>query len=123
MLCYKNGSLSRVRIKDAYFDGDWTSFNHAFERTDLPTSENKAITIFSFDKPEILPGGVSGVHVFREGKYVDGGETDLTDGERQTLARRVVESQFMSFRKRVGGILKEGETLRRVFVAGGGSVK
>lgn len=123
-LCYKNGSLSRERVRDEHFSGSWDSFNASFDSSSAPTSgANDQVTVFSFDKPEILPSGVSGVHVFRDGSYLAGGEADLTAEERSSLARRVVESQFMSFRKRVTGILKEGGVLRRIFVAGGGSVK
>lgn len=60
--------------------------------------------------------------MFRDGRYLEKGEGELTEEEIKLLPRRVLESQFLSFRKRVAGILK-GERLRRVFVAGGGSVK
>ena len=33
MLCYKNGSLTRQRIRDMYADGDWAAFGAALERT------------------------------------------------------------------------------------------
>jgi xylulokinase len=123
-LCYKNGSLSRERVRDEHFGGSWESFNASFDTSSAPAAGIQGqVTVFSFDKPEILPSGVSGVHVFRDGAYLAGGEADLTAEERASLARRVVESQFMSFRKRVTGILKDGGQLRRIFVAGGGSVK
>ena len=69
-----------------------------------------------------------GTHVFRAGKRLEGGEAELSDEEKKECARRGVESQFLSFRARVKGVLggeggESGGRLKRVFVAGGGSVK
>ncbi|CDZ97127.1 Sugar (pentulose and hexulose) kinases [Phaffia rhodozyma] len=124
MLCYKNGSLSRERVRETHCGSSWDTFNQQVLAgyVSTPTVDsNVGITTFNYDKPEIIPSGVSGIHIFRDGIYLPGGEVELSENELKELPRRVLESQFLSFRKRVASILK-GERLNRVFVAGGGSV-
>lgn len=115
--------FSRERLRNTFASSSWDAFNASILSSPLPSSSS--ITTFLFDKPEIIPAAVHGTHVFRSGKRLDGGEADLTEKERKSYIRRGVESQFLSFRSRVKGVLGGGEKskLKRVFVAGGGSVK
>ncbi|KAL7415883.1 hypothetical protein BDY24DRAFT_337338, partial [Mrakia frigida] len=126
MLCYKNGSLPRERLRNEFASGSWDEFNAAILATPLPTSSS--LTTFNFDKPEIIPPAVHGTHIFRAGKRLEGGAEELSDAEKMECIRRGVESQFLSFKARVKGVLGGeggalGGRLKRVFVAGGGSVK
>lgn len=117
-----HSSLSRERIRDEVANGSWNDFNALTEGTPAPDSVSRGIIVFNFDKPEIIPTGAHGIHVFRDGQRLPGGVKDLDEVDKLKLPRRCLESQFLSFRKRVAEIL-DGAKLQRVFVAGGGSIK
>ncbi|KAK4046848.1 hypothetical protein OIO90_006424 [Microbotryomycetes sp. JL221] len=114
MLCYKNGSLPREHVRDTYCNGSWDEFNGAVDKIGEPFDETAAKERpigFYFLKPEIIPHNGFGVHRF------DG----VGNKDPVMNARAVLESQFLSFRMRVGAMLIEDGLPQRIFAVGGGS--
>ncbi|KAM0786269.1 hypothetical protein ACM66B_007066 [Microbotryomycetes sp. NB124-2] len=118
MLCYKNGSLPREHVRDVYANGSWDEFNALVDKAGEPDDvEAKTRPIgFYFLKPEIIPHHGYGVHRFEgDGRAVKEFKDPLLN------ARAVLESQFLSFRMRVGAMLVEDGLPQRIFAVGGGS--
>lgn len=91
MLCYKNGSLTRERIRDSAAGGSWDAFNRMLSAESKPG--NGGNFGFYIDSPEITPSiPKAGIRRFNAaGKRVDAfaGPVDV---------RAVVEGQFLSMR-------------------------
>lgn len=84
LICFKNGSLARERIRDKY-GYDWEEFAAALGRT--PAGNDGAIMLPYFE-PEIVPKVLEpGVHRF-----------DLDEDDADANCRAVVEAQMMSMR-------------------------
>uniref|UniRef100_A0A8C7LLM2 Xylulose kinase n=1 Tax=Oncorhynchus kisutch TaxID=8019 RepID=A0A8C7LLM2_ONCKI len=84
LICYKNGSLTRERIRNKCAGGSWEVFSSVLRTT--PTGNNGNIGIY-FDAMEITPSAV-GVHRFdKENTKVSGEIRALVEG--QFLAKRV----------------------------------
>ncbi len=65
MLCYKNGSLTRERIRDSAAGGSWDAFNAALKGG---APGNGGAVGFYFDAPEITPNvPTAGHHRFAPG--------------------------------------------------------
>jgi len=118
MLCYKNGSLAREKVRDDYANGDWTRFN---ELVAANPPGNKGYWGLYFPLPEIIPPNVVGSFYF---KFEDA-HTPPTPVE--TLPdtvhpRAILESQLLSIRARVAAILQQdAPRLRRLVLTGGAS--
>jgi xylulokinase len=84
LICFKNGSLARERIRDEY-ELDWDGFNRAIAST--PPGNSGAILLPWFES-EIVPRvNKPGIHRF-----------DLAENDVAANCRAVVEAQMMSMR-------------------------
>ncbi|KAG7223002.1 hypothetical protein INR49_029224 [Caranx melampygus] len=111
LLCFKNGSLTRERIRDECAEGSWEVFSAALRDT-LPG--NKGNIGFYFDTMEITPPAV-GVYRF------DQDDTEVSSFSSQVEVRAVVEGQFLSRRvhaEQLGYSILPGT---RVLATGGAS--
>ncbi|KAJ8277574.1 hypothetical protein GJAV_G00076820 [Gymnothorax javanicus] len=88
LLCYKNGSLTRERIRNECAGGSWEVFSKAL--SSVPLGNNGNIGIY-FDAMEITPPAV-GIHRFNEeNKRVAGFAEEVE-------IRALVEGQFLAKR-------------------------
>lgn len=111
MLCYKNGSLTRERVRDRVAGGAWDAFNRALAST---VPGNRGVLGFFIDEPEITPDiRVTGTRFFG----ADGRRIAAPGPEVQV--RAVVESQFLSMRSHGDSVGISG--VRRVIATGGAS--
>jgi len=105
LICYKNGSLARERVKDS-FNLDWNQFSEVLKKTP-PGNHGKII--LPYFQPEIVPLVLqSGVHRF-----------GLDENDVEGNVRAIVESQFLSMRLHSEWI---GEAPREIYATGGGSI-
>lgn len=135
MLCYRNGSLTRERVRDDYAEGSWPKFGDALRRVPAGCKDEKGSRVmFYWIEQEIIPKA-KGVYRFEGGEEVDE-FSGLEYGAKDLNIRAVVESQFMSMKIRTTRLLgvptsakqtsNDGEEdfvssphLRRVLAAGG----
>lgn len=88
LLCFKNGSLTRERVRDECADGSWEVFSTALRDTPVGNHGNIG---FYFDVVEITPSA-AGVHRFdRHGNKVSGFSA-------QVEVKALLEGQFLSKR-------------------------
>lgn len=140
-LCYKNGSLAREYIRDKLPGGQssWEAFNKAVTTQSIPRpgQQDDDFTFgFYYPKHEIIPRGVQGLFRVKQDaegnltltEATGGKEGDLDPTESVTWstadARRILESQFLSFKSRIQQLLPEDartQGLKRIYVAGGAS--
>jgi xylulokinase len=85
LICFKNGSLARERIRDMYRLADWNAFSNALTAT--PPGNLGAIMLPWFDA-EIVP------RVNRPGIH----RIDLDEHDAAANCRAIVEAQMMSMR-------------------------
>ena len=112
MLCYKNGALAREEIRDRYCSSSWDTYNQHLEST---SPGNSGYSGFYFPLHEIIPPNVQGEFFFKEGT-----PTDAIPHSHH--ARAIVESQFLSIKRRIISILPENAPpLKRLIVTGGSS--
>ena len=110
LICYKNGSLTRERIRDERVGGSWDRFNAALGRT---KPGNGGCIGFYIQEPEITPPILAtGVHRF--GPDDNPVENMSDDNE----VRAVVEGQFLSMRLHGARI---GLEPRNILATGGAS--
>ncbi|XP_070961014.1 xylulose kinase isoform X2 [Oncorhynchus clarkii lewisi] len=88
LICYKNGSLTRERIRNKCAGGSWEVFSSVLRTT--PIGNNGNIGIY-FDAMEITPSAV-GVHRF------DKENTKVAGFSAQGEIRALVEGQFLAKR-------------------------
>ena len=85
LICFKNGSLAREKIRDAYGIKDWKKFGEAL--TGTPPGNNGGILLPWFEA-EIVPRvNQPGIHRF-----------DLDEKDAAANCRAIVEAQMMSMR-------------------------
>ncbi|KAM6900745.1 xylulose kinase [Xenentodon cancila] len=111
LLCFKNGSLTRKRIRDECAGRSWEAFSAALRDTALGNGGNIG---FYFDTIEITPPAV-GIHRF------DSDNNKVSFWSPQVEVRAVVEGQFLSRRlhaERLGYSIIPGT---RVLATGGAS--
>jgi len=90
LLCFKNGSLTRERIKKSIAEGSWDLFNELLDSTPRGNFGNIG---FYFDLQEILPKVKAGDHRFnREGTRL------LRFSSLEIEIRAVIEGQFLAKR-------------------------
>ncbi|KAI8385009.1 uncharacterized protein BYT42DRAFT_564400 [Radiomyces spectabilis] len=109
MICYKNGSLARQRIRDLYANGSWDTFN---EYLGKPCKEGQIG--FYYWMQEIVPFA-KGIHRFENGQPVE------EFSEPQTNVPAILESQFFSMLLRVKYMMPLSK-VRRILATGGASV-
>uniref|UniRef100_A0A8C2X8T1 Xylulose kinase n=1 Tax=Cyclopterus lumpus TaxID=8103 RepID=A0A8C2X8T1_CYCLU len=110
LLCFKNGSLTRERIRNKSTGGSWELFSVALRDTPLGNNGHMG---FYFDSVEITPPAV-GVHLFDP-------EDNKVSETPQVEVRALVEGQFLSRRlhaERLGYSIIPGT---RVMATGGAS--
>jgi xylulokinase len=91
MLCYKNGSITRERVRNEAAGGEWATFNKALQ---TQPAGNGGYVGFFIDQPEITPALSAGVRRFGpDGKKLSGAFPTPAHE-----VRAVVEGQFMSLR-------------------------
>ncbi|XP_026534718.1 xylulose kinase isoform X1 [Notechis scutatus] len=88
LLCYKNGSLMREKIRDELALGSWEEFSKALEST---AAGNGGKVGFYFDVREITPGAV-GIHRF------DDHNVETPAFPKEVEIRALIEGQFMAKR-------------------------
>uniref|UniRef100_A0A1A8FI56 Xylulose kinase n=1 Tax=Nothobranchius korthausae TaxID=1143690 RepID=A0A1A8FI56_9TELE len=111
LLCFKNGSLTRERIRNQCSGGTWKHFSATLRETSPGNNGNIG---FYFDSQEITPPA-SGVHRF------DSDNFEVSHWSPQVELRALVEGQFLSRRlhaERLGYSITAGT---RVLATGGAS--
>ncbi|XP_049912607.1 xylulose kinase isoform X4 [Epinephelus moara] len=111
LLCFKNGSLTRERIRNKCAGGSWEHFSVALRETPLGNNGNIG---FYFDTLEITPPAI-GVHLFNQD------DNKVSSLSPQVEVRALVEGQFLSRRlhaERLGYSIIPGT---RVLATGGAS--
>ncbi|XP_061821031.1 xylulose kinase isoform X1 [Nerophis lumbriciformis] len=88
LLCFKNGSLTRERVRNRCAEGSWEVFSAALRETPLG---NDGYIGFFFDVLEIMPRAV-GIHLF------DADNNKVSTVSAQAEVRALVEGQFLSRR-------------------------
>uniref|UniRef100_A0A663M5A0 Xylulose kinase n=1 Tax=Athene cunicularia TaxID=194338 RepID=A0A663M5A0_ATHCN len=88
LLCFKNGSLMRERIRDDCASGSWDEFSKALSSTVAGNNGNLG---FYFDVMEITPEAV-GIHRF------NGDNQKVSDFPKEVEIRALIEGQFMAKR-------------------------
>jgi len=114
LLCYKNGSLTRERIRDTCADGSWEIFSELLNST--PRANFGNIGMY-FDHPEIIPDGVEGDFRFNKSD-----EQVSRFASAETEVRALVEGQMMAKRIHAENIGFRLEADTRILVTGGASV-
>lgn len=112
MLCYKNGSLTRERVRNEAAGGSWDAFNAMLA---AQPAGNGGHVGFFIDQPEITPG-IPKAGVRRFGP--DGKRLPSSFPSPAHEVRAVVEGQFMSLRAHGESV---GLTSPRKVIATGGA--
>lgn len=90
-LCsFKNGSLTRERIRNSAAEGSWQLFNELLESTPRGNFGNLALY---FDAREILPPLLIGDHKFNKAN-----EKILRYSSKEVEVRALIEGQFIGKR-------------------------
>jgi xylulokinase len=111
MLCYKNGSLTRERVRDAVAGGSWDAFGKLLAEG---APGNGGAVGFYIDAPEITP------HIPAAGtRRFDKGGKRVAAFAPAVEARAVVEGQFLSMRAH--GAALGMNAPKRLIATGGGS--
>merc|ERR1712198_239910 len=114
LLCYKNGSLTRERFRDACANGDWGIFNELIDST--PRGNFGNIGMY-FDHPEIIPDGIQGDFRFNKND-----EAVVRFASIETEVRALVEGQMMAKRLHAERMGFKVSPETRILVTGGASV-
>ena len=110
LVCYKNGSLTREKIRDDRAGGSWSRFSECLRRTPPGNGGNIGFYVV---EPEITPPiTATGIHRF------DPGGRRVNAFPPNVNVRAVVEGQFLSMRLHGERI---GLQLRSVLATGGAS--
>merc|ERR1719481_1518160 len=114
LLCYKNGSLTRERIRDTCAGSSWETFNDLLKAT--PRGNFGKIGMY-FDHPEIVPDGIQGDFRFnREDESVS------KYASQETEIRALIEGQMMAKRLHAERMGFKIDPDTRILVTGGASV-
>ncbi|XP_066483595.1 xylulose kinase [Tiliqua scincoides] len=88
LLCFKNGSLMREKIRDELASGSWKEFSKVLSSTTVGNDGNVG---FYFDVMEIIPEAV-GIHRFNAHNQ------RIPDFPKEVEIRALIEGQFMAKR-------------------------
>jgi xylulokinase len=105
LTCFKNGSLARERIRDAY-SLDWSGFSNALQNT---PPGNRGRVLLPWFEPEITPPVADG-GIWRYGLDPDDGPANV---------RGIVEAQVLSMARHTRWM---GGPIRRIHATGGAAV-
>jgi len=114
LLCYKNGSLTRERLRDSCANGSWDIFNELIDSTIRGNHGNIGLY---FDHPEIVPDGLQGDFRFNKS-----GEHVSRFASNETEVRALIEGQMMAKRIHAEQIGFQISSETRILVTGGASV-
>jgi len=114
LLCYKNGSLTRERVRDTCAESSWSMFDKLLNST---TRGNYGNIGMYFDHPEIVPDGLLGD--FRFNKSDDAVSRFASN---ETEVRALVEGQLLAKRLHAEKIGFKITADTRILVTGGASV-
>ena len=111
IICYKNGSLVREKLRDAYCHGNWDRYNEILSKT--PT--NPELVGNYFLQTEICPAGLNGT-------ICSDPNSPLLSMPPHAIVSTVTEGQFLSKSHDVecAGFISSNNS--RLIVVGGGSV-
>ncbi|XP_058802917.1 xylulose kinase isoform X10 [Phymastichus coffea] len=90
LICFKNGSLTRERVRDAAAGSDWRLFDELLDNTPRGNFGNLGLY---YDAPEILPRGLDGDHRFNRA-----GDRVARYSSVEVEVRALVEGQFVARR-------------------------
>ena len=111
LLCYKNASLARERIRDSCADGTWEKFDSLLSST--PPGNDGIIAMYFFEA-EITPG-LQGVYRF------DGDGTPVTEISPAQEVRAVLEGQILAKLAHSSSLGYHASAGSRVIATGGAS--
>ncbi|KAH0507494.1 Xylulose kinase [Microtus ochrogaster] len=111
LLCFKNGSLMREKIRDESASGSWNKFSKALQSTEMG---NKGNLGFYFDVMEITPG-IMGRHRFNAENI----EVSAFPGDVEI--RALIEGQFMAKRIHAEGLGYRVMPKTKILATGGAS--
>ena len=122
MLCYKNGSLAREKIRNQVNgsgSNDWEHFNALLKSTEIPGNAKKTRLGFYFPLPEIIPDASSGTWRFTLDESGSPYEVDKSESwTDEDDVRAIVESQALSMRLRSRPLTGNGKPVHLYFVGG-----
>ena len=119
LLCFRNGSLAREKIRDRYGNGNWESFNESASKA----SDQTHIGLFFLD-PEIQPANAQGVCYFvqkNDGSYDQVQEEAVFESDYGTSfspCKAIIDSQTLLKQYYCN---KLGLHPTRIVVVGGGA--
>ncbi|CAM9240395.1 unnamed protein product [Bubo scandiacus] len=111
LLCFKNGSLMRERIRDDCASGSWDEFSKALSSTVAGNNGNLG---FYFDVMEITPEAV-GIHRFNRDNQ------KVSDFPKEVEIRALIEGQFMAKRIHAEKLGYKVMPRTRILATGGAS--
>ncbi|XP_074687144.1 xylulose kinase isoform X4 [Strix aluco] len=111
LLCFKNGSLMRERIRDDCASGSWDEFSKALSSTVAGNDGNLG---FYFDVMEITPEAV-GIHRFNRDNQ------KVSDFPKEVEIRALIEGQFMAKRIHAEKLGYKVMPRTRILATGGAS--
>ena len=114
LLCYKNGSVTREKIRDAVAEGQWDLFNQLLNST--PRGNFGNIGMY-YDYPEITPHNLHGNYRFNKDN-----EKVVKFASNEVEARALIEGQFMAKRLHIEKMGFKIQPTTRIVVTGGASV-
>lgn len=129
MICYSNGALPRNRIRDRVNEVEnrtkdsWERFSQILESSEYPASDDGKIGVY-FPQGEIVPNvNKSTITRFSFDKNTGSLKSHIREYENvQTDVKGIVESQALSCRIRVSGLLgNSGVKPHKLFYVGGSS--
>jgi xylulokinase len=107
LICFKNGSLARERIRDAYGIKDWDRFGALL----AATPPGRGGILLPWFEAEIVPRvNQPGIHRF-----------DLDEKDAAANCRAIVEAQMMSMRLHSQWMKVAPETIECIYATGGAS--
>jgi xylulokinase len=105
LICFKNGSLAREKIRELYGIKDWTTFGKLVAAT---KPGNQGAVLLPWFEAEIVPRvNRPGIHRF-----------DLAEGDAAANARAIFEAQMLAMRLHSGWMKVSP---KQIFVTGGAS--
>ncbi|KAM6170343.1 xylulose kinase isoform 2-T2 [Rhynchocyon petersi] len=111
LLCFKNGSLMRERIRDESASCSWGEFSKALRTTEMGNSGNLG---FYFDVMEITPE-IMGRHRFNSESH------EVSAFPRDVEVRALIEGQFMAKRIHAEGLGYRVMPKTKILATGGAS--
>ncbi|XP_038611699.1 xylulose kinase [Tachyglossus aculeatus] len=111
LLCFKNGSLMREKVRDTSAAGSWDEFSRALRSTRMGNDGNVG---FYFDVREITPDA-DGLHRFNTDNE------EVTDFLKEVEIRALIEGQFMAKRIHAERLGHRVRPTTRILATGGAS--